>query len=85
MREQRFICGMGFTNEDVNFIRPIRIIHDKVEDKDYYLFADICKIMNRQQVTIEQLKEENKKLKEEIKKDRQKDIKEFLAMPHLNG
>lgn len=57
MSEQRFICGMGFTNADVNFYNPIRIIHDNENDKDYYLFADICKIMNEQQDTIQSLKE----------------------------
>ena len=55
MSEKRFICGMGFTNADVNFYNPIRIIHDNENDKDYYLFADLCKIMNEQQDLIEEL------------------------------
>lgn len=63
MSEQRFICGMGFTNADVNFYNPIRIIHDNENDKDYYLFADLCKIMNEQQTEIDDLKEENERLK----------------------
>ena len=63
MSEQRFICGMGFTNADVNFYNPIRIIHDNENDKDYYLFADLCKIMNEQQAEIDDLKGENKELK----------------------
>ena len=46
---------MGFTNADVNFYNPIRIIHDNENDKDYYLFADLCKIMNEQQNTIKRL------------------------------
>lgn len=32
-------------------------IHDNVEDNDYYLFADICEIMNEQQAIIDGLKE----------------------------
>ena len=53
---KRFICGMGFTkNND-----PIRIIHDKENDKDYYLFADLCKIMNEQQATIDELRLQKK-------------------------
>ena len=52
MSEKRFICGMGFSKDSDN---PIRIIHDKIDDKDYYLFADLCKIMNEQQDLIEEL------------------------------
>ena len=49
MNEKRFICGMGFPKDSDN---PIRIIYDKIDDKDYYLFTDLCKIMNEQQATI---------------------------------
>lgn len=59
---KRYVCGMGFTSED----KPIRIIHDKVEDKDYYLFADLCKIMNEQQATISRLEEENEQLQKKL-------------------
>ena len=54
MSEKRFICGMGFSKDSDN---PIRIIHDKIDDKDYYLFADLCKIMNEQQATIRKLQD----------------------------
>ena len=51
---ERYVCGMGFTSEE----KPIRIIHDNVEDKDYYLFADLCKIMNEQQDIIQSLRKD---------------------------
>lgn len=51
---KRFICGLGFP---INSDDPIRIISDKVEDKDYYKFSDICNILNEQQATIQSLKE----------------------------
>lgn len=54
---ERYVCGMGFTKEE----QPIRIIHDNVEDKDYYLFTDICKIMNKQQEQIDLL-EKNREI-----------------------
>lgn len=68
MSEQRFICGMGFTNADVNFYNPIRIIHDNENDKDYYLFADICKIMNEQQATIQEQDKRINELERMLKK-----------------
>lgn len=79
MSEQKFICGMGFTNADVNFYNPIRIIHDNENDKDYYLFADLCKIMNEQQTEIDDLKEENGQLKQKVDfyKYFQKDAREL--------
>ena len=49
MSEQRFICGLGFP---INSDDPIRIITDKENNKDYFKFSDICKIMNEQQDQI---------------------------------
>ena len=54
VNEKRFICGLGFP---INSDDPIRIISDNVENKDYYLFSDICNILNEQQSTIIELQE----------------------------
>lgn len=77
---ERYICGMGFTSEE----KPIRIIHDKVEDKDYYLFADLCKIMNEQQTEIDNLKEENGQLRQFINKGRRLSVKEIMDNANEN-
>lgn len=63
MSEKRFICGLGFP---INSDDPIRIINDKVEDKDYYKFSDICNILNEQQATIEQLERKLELKTEEV-------------------
>ena len=60
---KRFICGLGFP---INSDDPIRIISDRVEDKDYYKFSDICNILNEQQATIEQQEQSIIILKQEI-------------------
>lgn len=54
MSEKRFICGLGFP---INSDDPIRIISDRVEDKDYYKFSDICNVLNELQSIIDGLKE----------------------------
>ena len=63
MNEKRFICGLGFP---INSDDPIRIISDRVEDKDYYKFSDICNILNEKQATIEQQEQSITILKQEI-------------------
>ena len=72
MSEKRFICGLGFP---INSDDPIRIISDGVENKDYYKFSDICKVLNEQQATICKLQDlcgesdsENAKLRIENKR-----------------